>query len=268
MPENSLAPAAVISQTEADLRAELALERGRREGMSASRPAAPPPPREKDALDEFREKTQLPEDQIGLLDKAIDQRIRGRVGPALKRMEDDRQKDERAREYRQAIDNAMVANPDIAADPQRFAAAAAAADQEVRIAGRTLPPGEFVRATVAKFRQLFPNDKKTKAPPPDYVEGASSPGAVAPLGVHVEAEKPKEPSRLSVQYGDDDGDIIDLAENADPNKILDQMTQSYAEGKNVFLEEKGMRTFMPGVARPLMKRRRAAKKAAAAAAAR
>lgn len=258
---NDLAP--VVDETMAQMREQLALERGRREATerfaASPRPAqAPPPPPEKDLFEDLG----LTAEQKMALRGGVGQQIRGMVGPAIDQIRREGAQAGERKSYETALEMAMSLNPDIAQEQAKFAAASSATEFELRQNGRSLSPGEFIRESVKKYRELFPTDeakKRVKAPPVDFTEGSSAPGAVAALN-----EKPDEPPKqtlLEKAYGEDPGAIIEVGD--DIQEVLKKMNEDYAAGRNDYLADRGLRSFMPKVVQPLIKRRKARAAAAA-----
>ena len=269
-------PAPVNTLTEVpravhDAEIALAQERGRREGLERAmmgRPAAAPPsgPPEPDFVDEFVNRTKLPKEEGQVLRRGMEQTVKRMMAPVLDRM--GRAINERvsASDWNSEFNAILRANPDM--DAEKFAAASSAAEYDLRKRGVNWTPSEYLNLAVAKYRTMFPNPAH-RAPAPDYVEGGSDPSRVTAPGRPRQPEEEPLKNPFEEWYPDNDEEIIDLR-GKDPNEILKGMTDEYSLGKNVHLEDKGMRSLMPRVAVPLRRRaiqRRKAEKAKAAAAA-
>jgi hypothetical protein len=271
---NPLAPAATppapaVDEAQARLREELAYERGARQAAESAlaRPVVtgPPPPPKEDAFERLgADSLSLkPEEQAGLIRRGTQQTVRGMVGPELQRLRREFRSEAESLQFQAAMDAALSANPDIAQDQEKFAAAAAAAEFDIKRSGRGVSPGEYVRRSVQKFRQMF-TPQGSAAPPPDYVEGSTAPSLGAPLAPPkppVEAKKESNP--FSRWYGED-GDTVEVFDE-NTEGVMKKMTSDYADEKNGYLDERGTRSFIPRVVGPLRKRRKAAAAAAAAA---
>jgi len=259
---------AAVPEAEAKLREDLALERGRREGIERTAaaafnrpPQAPPPPIE-DPFDRFANDSlkMTPEETKAALDHGTRLRVRDEVARSERMIGDRVGRALQAQAYDAAMDSAYQSNPDMAESPEKVAAAAAAVEYEIRQKGQNVSPGEYVRRTVGKFRQMFkPGD--SAAPPPPYVEGSTPPSAAAPLKPAAPAaEKP--PNPFVEWYGPEAESAKVFDENA--QKDLENITSEYALDKNEYLDVKGGRSWIPKVVRPMMKRKRDRAAAAAA----
>jgi len=260
------APPAATPEAIAQMREQLAREAGAREQaerMAAavmSRPVAPPEPIE-DPYDRYTAESlkMSPEEQKAALDRGTRLRVRQEVAPELNRLASTIQRQREEDQYQAALDNAKANNPDIAENPQLFAAAAAAAEYEIRAGGQKVGPGEYIRRSVAKYRDMF---SKKETPPPAYVEGATPPANGAPMTPEKPAPPP-EVSSFARFYGEEMSDAKLFDENAEED--FKKMTAQYANEKNDSLETKGVRTYIPRVLGPMRKRKKAQAAAAAAA---
>lgn len=258
---------ATVPEAEAKLREELAAERGARVTAErfAMRPPPPPPPPQvpiEDPYDKFTNEglKMTPEEQRAALDRGTRLRVRQEVAPVIQQIRQELAAGRQEDAYNAAYDAALAANPDMAQNPEQVAAAAAAVEFDVRSKNLNVLPGEYVRRTVAKHRELFKKDAAA-APTPAYVEGSTPPATAAPMTTQKPAEA-KPPNPFTEWYGEEvEGMPFD--EHAQEN--LKKMTGDYAEEKNAYLDVKGNRSYIPRVVQPLKKRRKAQAAAAAAA---
>jgi hypothetical protein len=235
----------------AELAAQLAAERGRREQLevdsqrmaqtfaSFGRPQPPQPQWRDPGPDPFqvltRKEDLKPDEYQALLTQGVNDRINQAVGGALDQFGRALGQQITQREVTAAYDRAMMANPDVATDQKGYIAAASAIEYDLRQKGYTATPDQFQGLVIKQYREMF----NKPAPPPPYFEG-SSPTAMGRGNPDLKAEDlPAEGSKIEELYNLPKGSVTLMKGDS---KVIDKVTKDYLKEKNARLRKGGFNT--------------------------
>lgn len=168
-----------------------------------------------------------PEEQARLLDAGSRMRTRDELGRYDRANREERLAENYQLETKLALSMFRQAHPELAADPEGFAASLTRAQIRARQSGQAVDP-----VTMLSMAHAIYNEGKAPDPQVPFVEGVGAPGG--PMSVTTAPGGPKPKNIFEQLYG-----AKDVVDASDPDWSMDGMTEKYLDARNLDLVKEG-----------------------------